>query len=66
MENNYQIRLLTEYKQLVEKRCILERTLNGETCTNMESKQIELLRRQLEFMLGYEEILFERILMNMK
>lgn len=66
MENNYQTRLLIEFKQLVERRYILERTLNEETCQSMDSKQLELARKQFEFMFGYEEILFQRIVTMMK
>lgn len=62
----YQTRMLTEFKQLVERRSILEKTVNSESCANIESKQIELLRKQLEAMLQYEEILFTRIIDLMK
>lgn len=62
----YQTRMLTEFKQLVERRSILEKTVNSESCANIESKQIELLRKQLEAMLQYEEILFIRIIDLMK
>lgn len=67
MENKeYQTRLLVEYKQLVERRVILDKTVNSEHCTNIESEQMDLLRKQLEVMLQYEEILFMRIVKLMK
>ena len=67
MENKeYQTRLLAEYKQLVERRVILDKTVNSEHCTNIESEQMDLLRKQLEAMLQYEEILFIRIVKLMK
>lgn len=62
----FQTRMLAEFKQLVERRSILEKTVNSESCANIESKQIELLRKQLEAMLQYEEILFIRIIDLMK
>lgn len=61
---NYKDRLVIEYKELIERKIILQRTL--EDCSNMDSKQVELLRKQLEYMLGYEEILFIRIVELMK
>ena len=67
MENKeYQARLLVEFKQLVERRTILEKTVNSEYCTSIESEQKELLAKQLEAMLQYEEILFARIVKLMK
>lgn len=67
MENKeYQTRLLVEYKQLVERIVILDKTVNSEHCTNIESEQMDLLRKQLEVMLQYEEILFMRIVKLMK
>lgn len=67
MENKeYQTRLLVEYQQLVERRVILDKTVNSEHCTNIESEQMDLLRKQLEVMLQYEEILFMRIVKLMK
>lgn len=67
MENKeYQTRLLVEYKGLIERRIILERTINPEHCTNIESEQLDLLKKQLEAMLQYEEILFIRIVNMMK
>lgn len=62
----YQTRLLVEYQQLVERRVILDKTVNSEHCTNIESEQMDLLRKQLEVMLQYEEILFIRIVKLMK
>lgn len=62
----FQTRMLAEFKQLVERRSILEKNVNSESCANIESKQIELLRKQLEAMLQYEEILFIRIIDLMK
>lgn len=61
---NFKDRLLIEFKELVERRIILQRTLDE--CSNMDSKQVELLRKQLEYMMGYEEILFIRITELMK
>lgn len=57
---NYKDRLLLEFKEIVERRIIVQRTI--EDCSNIDSKQVELLRKQLEYMMGYEEILFIRII----
>ena len=58
--------MLIEFRQLVERRTTLENTVNSKSCVNIESKQMGLLRKQLEAMLQYEEILFTRIIDLMK
>lgn len=63
---DYKKRLVLEYKELVEKREILERTLNSDEPTPCDEEAIRLLRDQLEAMLRYEEILFIRITAMMK
>mgnify|MGYP000139888339 CR=1 FL=1 len=62
----FQTRMLIEFRQLVERRTTLENTVNSKSCVNIESKQMGLLRKQLEAMLQYEEILFTRIIDLMK
>lgn len=63
---DYKERLVLEYKGLVEKRELLERTLNSDEPKAMDEETLKLLREQLEAMLRYEEILFIRITSMMK
>lgn len=65
-DKEYQTRLLVEFKQFVERRTKLENIVTSKSCANIESKQMDLLRKQLEAMLQYEEILFTRIIDLMK
>lgn len=62
INESYKTRLLIEYKQLIERRAILENTLNSESCTSIDSKQIELMRKQYEGMMVYEDCLYSRII----
>lgn len=58
---------ITKERRLAnERRTTLENTVNSKSCVNIESKQMGLLRKQLEAMLQYEEILFTRIIDLMK
>lgn len=57
---NYKDRLLVEYRELIERRIILQRALDD--CSKVASDQVELLKKQLDYMLGYENILFVRII----
>ena len=67
MENKeYQTRLLIEYRELVERRSMLDKTISSIQDINMNSEQMELLRKQFNVMLDYEEILFTRIIKLMK
>lgn len=64
--DKYKIRLLNEYRNLVEKRTLLESVVNSEHTSSIDSKQMEIMRKQFEFMMGYEECLYSRILEMMK
>lgn len=65
---NYIERLVGEYKELIEKRVLLEKALGkGELEPMvMDREENELLSKQLDIMFQYEEILFVRICKMMK
>ena len=63
---DYKSRLVIEFKQIVEKREVLERTLNSDEPKSFDEEIVKLLREQLEAMMKYEEILFIRIVKEMK
>ena len=63
---DYKSRLVIEFKQIVEKREVLERTLNSDEPKSFDEEIFKLLREQLESMMKYEEILFIRIVKEMK
>ena len=65
---NYIERLVGEYKELIEKRVLLEKALGkGELEPMiMDREENELLSKQLDIMFQYEEILFVRICKMLK
>ena len=62
---DYKERLLVELLELARRTEILKRTLESESCPN-NTQQVDLLRQQYEAMSKYEEILYIRVLQEMK
>ena len=62
--NQYKYRLLTEYRDITDKITRLElkiRELNN-TCKNeKEAKHVELLKKQIEIMFQYQDVLSARL-----
>lgn len=56
---NYKQRLLVEFRDLVGRRTLLERHIAEQKETTKDEQ--EILQRQLNAMMSYEEILFVRI-----
>ena len=63
---NYKQRLIIEYRDIIEKRSLLEKMVNADEPKPMDSEEFDLLKKQLDYMLSYEGILFQRILLMMK
>lgn len=64
-KNEYKIRVVQEYRAIIEKRVKLEKYLgtHGNAAqTETQAKHIELLGKQLQAMHEYEEILYMRII----
>ena len=61
--NEYKKNLLFEYRHLVENRLKLETFLRSDP--HMEKKGLDLLHLQLDAMFRYEEILQERLLLEL-
>lgn len=62
-ENEYKRRMMFEYRSLVENRLKLEILLRSDP--DMEKKELDLLHQQLDAMLRYEDILLERLLLEL-
>ena len=62
-ENEYKRRMMFEYRSLVENRLKLEILLRSDP--DMEKKKLDLLHQQLDAMLRYEDILLERLLLEL-
>ena len=63
-KNEYRIRVVQEYRDMIEKRVKLEKYLGthrNAVQTESQAKHIELLDKQLQAMTEYEEILYMRI-----
>lgn len=61
--NEYKRRMVFEYRNLVENRLKLEILLRSDP--DMEKKKLDLLHQQLDVMFRYEEILQERLLLEL-
>ena len=61
--NEYKIRMMFEYRNLIENRLKLETFLRSDPST--EKKKLDLLHQQLDAMLKYEDILLERLLLEL-
>lgn len=62
-ENEYKRRMMFEYRNLVENRLKLETFLRSDP--SIEKKKLDLLHQQLDAMLRYEDILLERLLLEL-
>lgn len=62
-ENEYKRRMMFEYRSLVENRLKLEILLRSDP--DMEKKKLDLLHQQLDAMLRYEDILMDRLLLEL-
>ena len=62
-ENEYKRRMMFEYRSLVENRLKLEILLRNDP--DMEKKKLDLLHQQLDAMLRYEDILMDRLLLEL-
>lgn len=63
-KNEYKIRVVQEYRDIIEKRVKLEKYLvthRNAVQTETQANHIELLDKQLQVMNEYEEILYMRI-----
>ena len=63
-KNEYKIRVVQEYRAIIENRVKLEKYLvthRNAVQTETQAKHIELLDKQLQVMNEYEEILYMRI-----
>ena len=61
---DFRIRLVNEYKELIEKRVRLDKYIydSDNEVGDIDAKERQLLQEQLEAMFRYEEILYTRII----
>lgn len=67
--NDYKFRLLIEYREIVEKRVLLERFINENNNKNSNEimiKKLDLMKRQLEILYQYEEIIATRLKLELQ
>nr|DAF46637.1 MAG TPA: hypothetical protein [Siphoviridae sp. ctqwY3] len=67
--NDYKFRLLIEYREIVEKRALLERFINENNNKNSNEimiKKLDLMKRQLEILYQYEEIIATRLKLELQ
>lgn len=61
--NEYKIRMMFKYRNLIENRLKLETFLRSDP--SIEKKKLDLLHQQLDEMLRYEDILMDRLLLEL-
>lgn len=62
--NHYKYKLINEYRDVVEKRVRLEiqiQKMNNTPLNETDSKHLELLKKQIETLFQYEDILHSRL-----
>lgn len=64
---DYKRRMLIEFDELITRKTKLDIYLSGltETTNELEKKKLELMQKQFNLMSEYEEILLQRILLEM-
>ena len=62
--NHYKYKLISEYRDVIEKRVRLEiqiQKMNNTPLNETDSKHLELLKKQMETLFQYEDILNSRL-----